>query len=93
MIDNVDQYSCICKFLPKQDSTPLLSHSLLPTLLKHFRLTAKGRRLVEAAIPAWGRERRVSKLLGKEGLAFCERDNVIEMPPPSSEFALRNRKN
>jgi DNA-binding MarR family transcriptional regulator len=39
-----------------------------------FRLTAKGKRLIEKAVPAWERaQRRASKLLGAEGVAVLDK--------------------
>jgi DNA-binding MarR family transcriptional regulator len=39
-----------------------------------FRLTAKGRRLIEKSIPAWEKgQRRASKLLGDDGIACLDK--------------------
>ena len=39
-----------------------------------FRLTARGRRLLEQAVPAWEEaQRRASELLGDEGIALLDR--------------------
>jgi len=42
--------------------------------LQPFRLTAKGERLIEKAVPAWEEaQRRAVDLLGKEGIAVLDR--------------------
>jgi DNA-binding MarR family transcriptional regulator len=59
---------------------PLQAHGWLEVVPEEgaraqpFRLTAKGKRLIEKAVPAWEEaQRRATELLGEEGLALLDR--------------------
>ncbi len=41
---------------------------------QHFQLTARGRRLIEKAVPAWEKaQRQATELLGREGIALLDK--------------------
>ena len=76
----------VCEILQLDASTlsrnvkPLQAHGWLEVVPEEdaraqpFRLTAKGKRLIEKAVPAWEEaQRRASELLGEEGLALLDR--------------------
>src|SRR5215475_14821805 len=76
----------VCDILQLDPSTlsrnvkPLQAHGWLEVVpdedarAQPFRLTAKGRRLIEKAVPAWEEaQRRATALLGEEGIALLNR--------------------
>jgi DNA-binding MarR family transcriptional regulator len=76
----------VCKILQLDTSTlsrnitPLQEHGWLESVPdedarnKPFRLTAKGQRLIEKAIPAWEQaQRQAEELLGADGFAVLDR--------------------
>jgi DNA-binding MarR family transcriptional regulator len=76
----------VCEILQLDASTlsrdvkPLQAHGWLEVVPEEdaraqpFRVTAKGRRLIEKAVPAWEEaQRSASELLGEEGLVLLDR--------------------
>jgi DNA-binding MarR family transcriptional regulator len=76
----------VCDILQLDASTlsrnikPLQAHGWLEVVQEEdaraqpFRLTVKGKRLIEKAVPAWEEaQRRAAELLGEEGLAVLDR--------------------
>jgi DNA-binding MarR family transcriptional regulator len=76
----------VCEILQLDASTlsrnlkPLHSHGWLEGVSEEdaraqpFRLTPRGKRLVEKAVPAWGEaQRRAGELLGDDGIALLDR--------------------
>jgi DNA-binding MarR family transcriptional regulator len=76
----------VCELLQLDASTlsrnvkPLQAHGWLEVVpdedarAQPLRLTARGRRLIERAVPAWEEaQRRASELLGDEGIALLDR--------------------
>src|SRR5215211_6330337 len=76
----------VCEILQLDTSTlsrnvkPLQSHGWLEVVpdedarTQPFRLTPRGERLIEKAVPAWEEaQRRASELLGGEGIALLDR--------------------
>src|SRR5262245_11157714 len=76
----------VCDILQLDASTlrrnvkPLQAHGWLEVVpeadarAQAFRLTAKGKRLIAKAVPAWEEaQRRAAELLGEEGLALLDR--------------------
>jgi DNA-binding MarR family transcriptional regulator len=76
----------MCEILQLDASTlsrnvkPLQAHGWLEVVPEEdaraqpFRLTAKGKRLIERAVPAWEEaQRRATELLGEEGIALLDR--------------------
>jgi DNA-binding MarR family transcriptional regulator len=73
----------VCKILELDPSTlsrnveRMRAHGLLETVSDHdarlqpFRLTAQGRRLIERALPRWGKAQDLAReLLGEEGISL-----------------------
>ncbi len=59
---------------------PLQAHGWLEVVpeadarVQPFRLTSRGRRLIEKAVPAWEQaQRQATELLGSEGVALLDR--------------------
>src|SRR6202008_3192858 len=76
----------VCEILQLDVSTlsrnvkPLTAHGWLEVVPEEdaraqpFRLTAKGERLIEKAVPAWEKaQRQASELLGSEGIAVLDK--------------------
>ncbi len=76
----------VCKILQMDTSTlsrnvkPLQAHGWLEVVTEQdaraqpFRLTPKGKRLIEKAIPAWEEaQQRAAELLGEEGVTLLDR--------------------
>jgi DNA-binding MarR family transcriptional regulator len=76
----------VCDILQLDASTltrnvkPLQTHGWLEVVpdedarAQPFRLTAKGQRLIEKAVPAWKEaQRQATELLGSEGIALLDR--------------------
>jgi DNA-binding MarR family transcriptional regulator len=76
----------VCEILQMDTSTlsrnvkPLQAHGWLEVVpdedgrAQPFRVTARGRRLIEKAVPAWeNAQRRATELLGGEGVALLDR--------------------